>query len=72
MIAPLQTEERSPASARLSVARAAIAAILLRGAPSPAPSVAAWKAWLFVGWVGFVTVVYALLMSGLLRTSLAG
>ncbi|HWB13257.1 MAG TPA: hypothetical protein VG826_28785 [Pirellulales bacterium] len=66
MIAPLQTEtERSrAASGRFTAARAAVAAILLRDTGPPAPAIAAWKAWLFVGWVGFVTIVYALLMSG--------
>ena len=70
MIAPLQTEaERSLAeSGRWAIARAAVADILLRDTQSPAPPIAAWKAWLFVGWVAFVTVVYALLMSGLIRT----
>jgi hypothetical protein len=70
MIAPLQTEtERSPAeSGRFAVARAAVAAILLGNTEAPAPPIAAWKAWLFVGWVAFVTVAYGLLMSGLTRT----
>jgi len=74
MIAPLQTESKrsSAASGRLAAARAAIAAVLLREAQSPPPPIAAWKAWLFVTWVGVVTVVYALLMSGLIRTGPAG
>jgi hypothetical protein len=69
MIAPLPTEtERSPAaSGTWAVARAAVAAILLRGAETPPPPVVVWKAWLFVAWVGVVTVVYALLMSGLIH-----
>ncbi|HEV3341435.1 MAG TPA: hypothetical protein VG125_13785 [Pirellulales bacterium] len=74
MIAPLQTEaERSPATSdRLAAARAALAGILLRDARSPSPPIVAWKAWLFVAWVAFVTVVYALLMSGLIRPGPAG
>lgn len=74
MIAPLQTEAEpaSEASSRFAAARAAVAAILLRDAQAPAPPIAAWRAWLFVGWVGLVTVVYALVMSGLIRTGSAG
>ena len=74
MIAPLQTEaDDSPAaSGRWVTARAAVAAIFIHDAQAPAPPIAAWKAWLFVGWVAFVTVAYALLMSGLIRTDSAG
>jgi hypothetical protein len=68
MIAPLQTksDHRSrSASPRLVAARAAIASILLRNTETPAPPIRAWKAWLFIVWIGLATVSYALAMSGL-------
>jgi hypothetical protein len=75
MIAPLQTEpERrtDSKSPRLVAARAALAAILLRDIEKPAPPIPAWQAWGFIAWVGFVTVSYALFMSGMFAASTPG
>lgn len=75
MIAPLQTkaDHRShTVSPRLVAARAAIAAILLRNLETPAPPMRAWRAWLFIAWIGFVTVSYALAMSGWLAANNPG
>lgn len=64
MIAPLHTKKKTPASRRLRAARAMIAAMLLPS-EAPAPPIAAWKAWLFVVWIGMTVLVYALSMAGL-------
>lgn len=75
MIAPLHTNPKRPTrshSARMAAARAAVAAVLLRDAQSPAVSIAAWKAWLYVGWIVFVIVMYALSMSGSISAASAG
>lgn len=75
MIALLQTEPEhrsAAASPRLVVARAVVAAILLPNMEPSAPPIAAWKAWMFVAWVGLVTITYAIFMSGMTSTISAG
>jgi hypothetical protein len=75
MIAPLQTDPKRPTqsnSPHLAAARAAVAAVLLRDAQPPAVSIAVWKAWLFVGWIVFVIVTYALYMSGSISAVVEG
>jgi len=68
MIAPLETksERCSPrVSPRLRAARSVIAAMLLGDAAMPAPTIAAWKAWLFVLWIFVTVTAYAFSMSGM-------
>jgi hypothetical protein len=68
MIAPLKTDKKPPTSRRLVTARAMIAAMFLSQCEAPVPPVAAWKAWLFMAWVGLTLVVYALSMAGLISS----
>jgi hypothetical protein len=69
MIAPLQTEKKPPASRRLLAARAMIAAMFLPNSEHAAPPVAAWKAWLFIAWLGLTLAAYALSMAGLIAST---
>ena len=65
MIAPVRLPETTArrASRRLRLARHFVAATLLRhSAEAAGPPIAAWKAWLFVGWFVLVTVVFGLAM----------
>ena len=65
MIAPLPTKPERNAPRRLASARAMVAAIFLPSSEAPAPPIAAWKAWLFIAWVGVTLAAYALSMLGL-------
>lgn len=65
MIAPLRTDKKTPASRRIHAARAMIAAMLLPNEPA-APPIAAWKAWLFVAWVGMTLLAYTFSMAELI------
>jgi hypothetical protein len=68
MIAPLRDpsgSESSVANEPLRVARRLVAAALLAGERrEDAPRIAAWKAWLFAGWLVLTVVAYGLSMMG--------
>jgi len=69
MIAPLgrTDSERAKRRRRLHGAHRLVASVLLAHASEPtenAPPVAAWRAWLFAGWVLLVTGVYSAAMLG--------
>jgi hypothetical protein len=70
MIAPLQTKHGSKPSRRLVTARAMVAAIFLPSSEAPAPPIAAWKAWLFIAWIGLTLVTYAVSMAAPLESLL--
>jgi hypothetical protein len=70
MIAPLnETGPQSPSARRhFRAARRVVASTFLSAASGPgdgAPSIPAWRAWLFAGWVLVVTAAYFAGMLGL-------
>jgi len=61
MIAPCQPTTETPPRGTMPSARRLVAAVLFErpGAPDhDPPGVAAWRAWLFVGWVVVVAICY--------------
>ncbi len=69
MVAPIPRTDDPSRSRRHRHAHHWVAGTLLRpraGRAMSGPPVAAWKAWLFAGWVIAATSVYAATMTGLL------
>ncbi len=68
MIAPSRLTEESPPESGLQSARRMVAAVLFEHQTTPArdvPRLPAWRAWLFVGWIIAVAVVYCAHLVGL-------
>jgi hypothetical protein len=69
MIAPLREPGGSNSSVEsepLRVARRIVAAALLKSEDcAPAPRIAAWKAWAFVGWLTLTALAYGASMLGI-------
>ena len=65
MIAPIrETKSKKQMTGRsIGTARQWVAATLCRGRVEPMP-IAAWKAWLFLGWIIFVTYRFGASMLG--------
>jgi len=68
MIAPIKSPKASRSSPDIRRVRQLVASALLphRRRPPDAPTVPAWRAWLFTAWVVVVVAVYAAYMIGLL------
>jgi len=68
MIAPIERPKAPASSPGILHARRLVASALLKQRPRPAegaPSMAAWRAWLFTAWVVVVAAVYFVCMAGL-------
>ena len=69
MIAPLRDPAGSKSSVKsepLKIARRIVAAAFLPADDSDRPpQIAAWKAWLFAGWLMLTALAYGLSMAGL-------
>ena len=70
MIAPLrgpsQRKSGRSRNERLEIARRIVAATLLpRAGEDRGTQVAAWRAWLFAGWMAITAIIYGLSMAGM-------